>query len=127
MIVRLCEGQEFEFKGRNLIVQEETSAPGGDWEAPLHRHFHCDEAWYIVEGTFGFLADGETLNVMAGEFVYVKPGQAHTYWNSGDKEGRYLLFMTENIRDLIQALDKVNQKDLEAVAEVYRRFDGELV
>jgi mannose-6-phosphate isomerase-like protein (cupin superfamily) len=43
------------------------SAPG----TPLHLHRATDEAFYVLEGTFGFEVGDRTLEVPAGTFVFV--------------------------------------------------------
>ncbi len=44
--------------------------------APLHVHEYA-EAWYIVDGTYGFYCDGVWRRAAAGSFVYASPGVPH--------------------------------------------------
>jgi hypothetical protein len=46
------------------------SAPG----TPLHIHRATDEAFYVLEGTFGFQVGDRTLEVPVGTFVFVPRG-----------------------------------------------------
>jgi quercetin dioxygenase-like cupin family protein len=46
------------------------SAPG----TPLHLHRATDEAFYVLEGTFGFRVGDRTLEAPAGTFVFVPGG-----------------------------------------------------
>lgn len=114
----------FEFGG--LFFAEETVEPNSGWQAPLHRHNSDPEAWYVLEGELTFLVDGEEIKAQKGEVAHVEPGQAHTYWNNSEKPAKFILFMTPNLRDLIEAFDKAveNGDDL---APLYQRFDSELV
>ncbi len=52
-----------------------------DWLAPpsipgppVHLHHHTDEAFYVLEGTFGFQIGNDTVSQMPGGFVYVRRG-----------------------------------------------------
>ena len=51
--------------------------------APLHLHHSDDEAWYVLEGTLGFVRGDERLEAPAGSAVLVPRGVAHTFWNAG--------------------------------------------
>lgn len=94
--------------GDQFVIAEWTAGPcpaeGPMWEAPLHRHHHCDEAWYVLEGRLSFLVDGEELTAIAGDLVQVNKGSAHTYWNPDATTARYLLVMTPATQELINAI-----------------------
>ena len=62
------------------------SAPG----TPLHIHRATDEAFYVLEGTFGFQVGDRTLEVPAGTFVFVPRGLEHAFWNGGTTEAKLL-------------------------------------
>lgn len=111
----------------DFVIAEWTADPGPDWQAPLHRHLQCDEAWYVLEGSLGFLIDDETVQAEAGELVYVKKGQSHTYWNTADHVTRYLLFMTSKTRDLIDAIHAAEDRSPEALRVLFAKFDAELI
>ena len=85
--------------------------------APLHRHLGDDEAWYVLEGTLGF--------VPAGSAVLVPRGVAHTFWNAGAGRARYVLVMTPRIAALVAALHEPGAFD--DVQGLFRRFDSELL
>jgi mannose-6-phosphate isomerase-like protein (cupin superfamily) len=61
-------------------------APG----TPLHLHRATDEAFYVLEGTFGFQVGHRTLEVGAGAFVFVPKGLEHAFWNGGTTSARLL-------------------------------------
>jgi mannose-6-phosphate isomerase-like protein (cupin superfamily) len=85
----------------------EWRAPVDDrWIAPLHVHHADDEAWYVLEGRLGFRVGDEELVAGAGSAVLVPRGTAHTYWNAGEVEARYLLVLTPRIADLIEAIHR---------------------
>lgn len=58
---------------------------------PLHLHRREDEMWYILEGRFRFIADGEVLLADAGAFVFVPRMTEHCFQNIGDEPGRVLV------------------------------------
>jgi mannose-6-phosphate isomerase-like protein (cupin superfamily) len=111
----------------DFVIAEWTAEPGPDWQAPLHRHLECDEAWYVLEGSLGFLIDAETVQANIGELVYVKKGQTHTYWNTSDGVTRYLLFMTAKTRDLIDAIHAAADRSPEALKLLFASYGAELI
>jgi quercetin dioxygenase-like cupin family protein len=64
-----------------------AGAPG----TPLHIHRATDEAFYVVEGTFGFRAGERTFEGAAGTFVFVPRGVPHAYWNHGTTPAKMLI------------------------------------
>ena len=93
--------------------------------APLHRHLADDEAWYVLEGTLGFIRGDERLEAPAGAAVLVQRGLAHTFWNAGRGRARYLIVMTPRVAALVAAIHEPG-----ALADppgLFRRFDSELL
>jgi mannose-6-phosphate isomerase-like protein (cupin superfamily) len=62
--------------------------------SPPHIHHREDETFYVVEGEFEFLKDGETIRAGAGSLVYVPKGGLHAFKNVGAEKGRLLLSQT---------------------------------
>jgi Cupin domain len=93
--------------------------------APLHRHLGDDEAWYVLEGTLGFIRGDERLEASAGSAVLVPRGVAHTFWNAGAGRARYLIVMTPRIAALVAALHEPGASD--DVHGLFRRYDSELL
>jgi len=114
--------------GADFVVGEwiddgETSA---EWPvAPLHRHLSDDEAWYVLEGTLGFIRGEERLVAPAGSAVLVPRGLAHTFWNAGGDRARYLIVMTPRIAALVEAIHEPGAR--EDLPGLFRRFDAELL
>lgn len=115
--------------GRDFVIGEhvddgETSA---SWPiAPLHVHHADDEAWYVLEGSLGFIRGDEQIEAPAGSAVLVPRSVAHTFWNATDgKRTRYLIVMTPKIAALVDALHEPGGRgDLPGL---FRRFDSELL
>ena len=58
---------------------------------PLHVHKETDEAFYVVEGTFGFQTGERTFEGAAGAFVFAPKGLDHTYWNEANTPSKMLI------------------------------------
>ncbi len=61
---------------------------------PLHIHRLTDEAFYVLEGTFGFQVGDKTLGATAGTFVFAPKGLVHTFWNQGPTRARMLVTLS---------------------------------
>ncbi len=61
---------------------------------PQHVHAREDEMWYILEGHFRFLADGQLLEAPQGSFVFVPRGTAHCFQNLGSEDATILVMFT---------------------------------
>jgi mannose-6-phosphate isomerase-like protein (cupin superfamily) len=130
LLARLAE-RDLAPPGSDVVLVEWTD-DGGDFDpphyiAPLHRHFGDEEAWYVLEGTLGFLVDGTELRAGVGEAVIVPRGAAHTYWNVGTGPARYVLVMTPSIKAIIDELHGPAHKDDATLAAIFARHDGEFL
>jgi oxalate decarboxylase/phosphoglucose isomerase-like protein (cupin superfamily) len=115
-------------EGRDLVLAEwvddgESSADRP--VAPLHRHDADDEAWYVLDGSLGFVFGDERVEVPAGSALLVPHGVAHTFWNAGPGRVRYLIVMTPRIAALVRALHEPGGRD--DVPALFRRFASELL
>ena len=72
---------------------EWVSAPGVPG-TPLHIHRITDEAFYVLEGTFGFQVGERTVDGAAGAFFYVPKGLEHAFWNQGPTSARMLIMIS---------------------------------
>jgi quercetin dioxygenase-like cupin family protein len=70
-------------------IVEWAAAPGAPGTPP-HLHRATDEAFYVLEGTFGFQVGDRTLEVSTGTFVFVPRGVEHAFWNGSTTEARLL-------------------------------------
>jgi len=61
---------------------------------PLHVHRATEEAFYVLDGTFGFQVGDGLIEGPAGAFVFVPRGLAHTYWNQGSTPARLLIVIS---------------------------------
>ena len=72
---------------------EWVAAPGVPG-TPLHIHRVTDEAFYVLDGTFGFQVGERTVEGAAGAFFFVPKGLEHAFWNQGLTAARMLITMS---------------------------------
>jgi mannose-6-phosphate isomerase-like protein (cupin superfamily) len=71
---------------------EVTVGPGRD-DGPHVQHRE-DECFYVLEGRFGFVVEGEEVEAGPGSLVYVPKGTLHAFQNTGPSTGRMLVSQT---------------------------------
>ena len=74
--------------GERYGIVEIKTAPGAG--APPHHHAAEDESFFVLDGEFEFLVNGETINVRGGDFVQVPNGAVHAFTCTGEQPGRLL-------------------------------------
>lgn len=80
-----------EMTGGTSATLVETSPPGGG--PPPHKHRNEDETFYVIEGEYEFLVDGEWIKASVGDSFYRGRGTIHTFRNCGKTSGRILIFV----------------------------------
>jgi quercetin dioxygenase-like cupin family protein len=75
--------------GGTYCLIETLTAPGAG--VPPNRHPDDDEAFYILDGLFEFMVDGETVQARTGSFVKIPTGAIHAFRNIGPAPGRLLI------------------------------------
>src|SRR6186997_1893834 len=63
--------------------------PGGG--PPPHIHRREDEAFYVLEGTVAFQADGRDIPAAAGAWLTLPRGSLHTFRNNGTTPAKMLI------------------------------------
>jgi mannose-6-phosphate isomerase-like protein (cupin superfamily) len=115
-------------EGASIVLVEWRAEPGGGdpplYIAPLHLHRSDDEAWYVLEGTLGFILGDERVEVPAGGAAIAQRGVPHTFWNPHPEPARYVLAMTPRIKSLIDSLHDGSGRSPE---EVFAAHDSELL
>jgi quercetin dioxygenase-like cupin family protein len=76
----------------------QISPPGGG--PPPHCHQNEDETFYVLEGEYEFLRDGEWRRVPNGEAIHSKRGSVHTFRNAGETNGKILVFISPSGMEL---------------------------
>ena len=78
-------------KGAFTLIEQVIQPQNGP---PPHVHHGEDEAFYVLEGSFSFMCNGEHSVVEAGAFVFIPRGTLHTFRNIGETPGRLMVFIT---------------------------------
>ena len=73
--------------GRCAII-ETTTVPGAG--APPNHHAGEDESFYVLEGRYEFMLNGETFEVGPGDFIKIPDGALHAFTCISDAPGRML-------------------------------------
>ena len=112
----------------------EWIAPAAAASPPVHIHRKTDEGFYVVNGTYVFLLDGDRIGAAAGEHVLVAKGHPHTFWNAGEETASCLIVLSPSgfeayFRELADGLATVDSEDAAmAVREhLSSRYDIEVV
>ena len=74
--------------GDHCAIIEMVTAPGGG--APPNHHAGEDENFFILEGRFSFMLNGETFEAGPGEFVKIPDGALHAFTCISETPGRFL-------------------------------------
>jgi quercetin dioxygenase-like cupin family protein len=83
-----------------------NASPGGS--PPPHVHHTMDEAFYILDGSIEFLANGVWTPLHTGDFAYSPPGATHTYRNRSTRPAKFLVYHTAGSLDaMFQALHQL--------------------
>jgi len=80
-----------EMTGGQSATLLETSPPGGG--PPPHKHENEDETFFVVEGEYELLVDGEWVKGYPGDAFYRARGTVHTFRNCGTTTGKILVFV----------------------------------
>ena len=120
--------------GSAFSIIEWASEPGAPGSS-VHIHRVTDEAFYILEGTFGFQVGEETVEGSAGASVFVPKGIVHAFWNQGHSPARMLLtlsppdlwrYLKELAEGLVSAGDDA-EAAMELRKELSEKYDVEIV
>jgi oxalate decarboxylase/phosphoglucose isomerase-like protein (cupin superfamily) len=100
----------------------------------VHVHHRTDEGFYVLEGTFVFLLDGERIEAPAHTHVLVPKGVSHTFWNAGPGSASCLIILSpagfeQYFRELAAGLAGSDSDDaaMQVRRELSSRYDIEVV
>jgi mannose-6-phosphate isomerase-like protein (cupin superfamily) len=104
-------GSTLEFKAvgagtAGAFSLHERHIPAGGRRPPAHVHPDRVEAFWVLDGEAEFELDGELTAAVAGSFVLVPGGVAHTFGATRERAARVLVLhapaLDEYFRDLAQ-------------------------
>ena len=82
----LADGRET--NGRYFMM--EALIPPGGGPSP-HIRTRDEGAFYVIEGTVTFLAEGQRIEAGPGTFLHVPPDAVHNFVNEGPDNARMLI------------------------------------
>lgn len=82
----------------------ERQVPAGGRRPPAHVHPDRTEAFWVLEGAAEFELDGDLVTVVAGSFVLVPGGVAHTFGATADAPAHLLVLHAPALDDYFRAL-----------------------
>jgi len=77
--------------GAFSLFEVEVGPGGGDGPHVQHRE---DECFYVIEGRFEFVVEGDGIEAGTGSLVYATRGELHAFENVGEAVGRLLVLHT---------------------------------
>jgi quercetin dioxygenase-like cupin family protein len=100
----------------------ETSPPGGG--PPPHRHENEDETFFIVEGEYELLVDGEWVKGRPGDAFYRARGTVHTFRNCGQTAGKILIVVAPGgFQNYLEEISPLSvPADLGKLIEISNRY-----
>jgi mannose-6-phosphate isomerase-like protein (cupin superfamily) len=136
------DGETTWFLGTRMTVKATAQTTGGSFglidvrlaagfSPPMHIHHQEDESFWVLEGSFTFVCDGQSYQAGPGSFVYLPRGLPHTFRvDTGPgrllelvQPGGHEHFYVEGGRpatdDTIPAFDP---RDLERVGGLYPKY-----
>lgn len=68
---------------------ETITAPGGG--VPPHIQHRDTEAFYVLDGTYTFMLNGDIVEAGPGEHIFIPVGAVHSFQNGGSEPARMLI------------------------------------
>lgn len=125
-----------ETTGGQYALWHATVAPGGG--PPPHIHRREDEAFYVLEGSLTFFADGQRLVRGPGSFISLPRGSQHHFKNETKQPVRVLIHVApagleqmffetgRPVTDLASPILPPSQAEIEQLLEVAPKFGVEI-
>lgn len=107
-------------------VFEFSVAPGFDTGA--HYHTKIEEIFYVLDGELNLRSGDRVVRGGPGTCVFVPPGAAHSFGNSGSGTARMLLITAppgheKYFDELAELVAKGGRPDPEAIARLRAKYD----
>jgi mannose-6-phosphate isomerase-like protein (cupin superfamily) len=105
-----------------------SSFPPGTGMPFLHVHRSYEEAFYVVEGQVRFQLGTNEIHAGAGSAVLVPAGVPHCFRNSGPGNVDWIVVTAPaDAVALIEEVAASTPGDLDRMAELFERYDSELL
>lgn len=106
----------------------EAQEPAG-FGPPLHIHHDAAEAFYVLEGEYGFFLDDREFTCPAGSFVYVPAGIVHGFRVGSVASRKLNLYAPAAMVGYFDemASSRSTALDADGLAEIARRYSMEVI
>jgi mannose-6-phosphate isomerase-like protein (cupin superfamily) len=106
----------------------ESSFPPGTGMPFLHLHRSYEEAFYVLEGEVQFQLGSDEEHAGPGSAILIPAGVPHCFRNVGSGDVRWLVVTAPaEAVTLIEEAGAVAPGDLDRLAELFDRYDSELL
>jgi mannose-6-phosphate isomerase-like protein (cupin superfamily) len=139
VVLRSGEGEHVQLGQSSVVIKagvettdgrfalaDTTLGPGFPGPKP-HLHRETLDMFFVLEGTLTMQLGEETLDLLAGSFVLVPPGTAHTFSNGTDQPVRLLnMDAPAGLEGYLREMAAVTADepiDPAAIAEIASRYD----
>jgi quercetin dioxygenase-like cupin family protein len=142
-IVPPASGEQLMVRGSTLLFKavaastggafslHERHVPAGGRRPPAHVHPDRVEAFWVLDGAAEFELDGELTTAVAGAFVLVPGGVAHTFGAAADQAAHVLVLhapaLDDYFRELAELWSGDSPPDRDAELDLMRRHGMEPV
>ena len=136
------DGEATWFLGTRMTVKATAESTGGafglidvrlaaGFSPPMHIHYQEDESFWILEGQFTFVCDGQTYQAGPGSFIHLPRGVPHTFRvDAGPgrllelvQPGGHERFYVEGGRPAMDdTIPEFDPRDLERVRALYAKY-----
>lgn len=129
--------------GNEITVKLASPETGGDFHVfeavtppgvgvPPHVHQHEDEIIQVIDGEFEIFLDGKTHTATQGAVINFPRFISHGFRNAGKTPGRAIFTVIpganfEKFFEELSALPGDRPPDMARVAEIFRRYDIEIL
>ena len=143
LVVHSNEGRKMFVLGNEITLKLARPETGGDayiFEAitppgvsvPPHVHQHEDEIIRVIDGEYEIFLDGKTHIASEGSVINFPRFIAHGFSNIGEKPSRAIFTVIpggnfEKFFEELSALPADQPPDMTKVAEIFKRFDIEIL
>lgn len=108
--------------GGGATTFTQVSPPGG--VPPAHSHTNEDEIFYVLEGEYEFLLNGNRRKLASGDAIHASRGSIHTFRNVGTAEGKLLIVTVPGgFEKYLEEISPLSiPQDMERLVEISTRY-----
>lgn len=100
---------------------------------PLHIHYTVDEFFCVLDGSFLFQVDDETISMEKGDTLFIPKNIKHCFSYSGESSGSLLVGILpgKGMENYFAEMGKIipgqGMPDMAALQALYKKYDSEIL